>query len=261
MLNIDKLVALGLDASTLLQQQQIGCEMIRICERDGLRWVQTSGRSLLSAFELDDPANPVFPNHRSMLCALLLRKQPATVLNLGFGVGSFERYFHQHLPNTFIESVDTNSELVDLSRQWFRIPHDWPVIIAEAHVHLARSRRAFDLVLCDIFVNDAHPPCLFDANFYASAAQRLCADGVLALNLSPESNAELLRILLPVRKSFSHVMLATLSGHDNVVLVASREAFANISELRLKAQQKRDTPGLNLLDDIAQFTRLPQPES
>jgi hypothetical protein len=261
MLNIDKLIALGSIASTLRQQQQVGCEIIRICEHDGLRWVQSGGRSLLSAFRPDDPANPVFPNHRSMLCALLLRKQPVAVLNLGFGVGSFERYFHQHLPNTYMESVDTNSALVDLSRQWFRIPHEWPVIIAEAHVHLARSRRTFDLLLCDIFANEAHPPCLFEADFYASAAQRLCFDGVLAINLSPESNDELLRILVALRESFVNVMLAKLSDHGNVVLLASRETFPDTAELRLRAQQQRGTPGLHLLDDINQFTVLPQPGS
>ncbi|MFT5445551.1 MAG: spermidine synthase [Gammaproteobacteria bacterium] len=261
MLNIDELIAIGPNASALLHQQQSGSEVIRISEHAGLRWVHTSEQTLLSAFRPDDPATPVFPNHRCMLCALLLCAQPASVLNLGFGVGSFERYFQRHLAHISIESVDTSSALVELSRQWFQIPNDWPVIIAAAHDHLLQSGDTFDLVLCDIFIGDTHPPCLFEADFYAAAAKRLHPDGVLALNLSPESDDELLRILLAVRTSFANVMLSTLSGHGNVVVLASREAFAEITELRRRAQRQHLTPDLDLLDDINRFTRLPQPES
>jgi spermidine synthase len=261
MLNIDELIAIGAKADYLLHQQQSCGEVIRISEHAGLRWVHTSEQTLLSAFRPDDPANPVFPNHRCMLCALLLCAQPARVLNLGFGVGSFERYFQRHLPHISIESVDTNSALVELLQQWFQIANDWPVVIAPAHDHLLQSSGTCDLVLCDIFIGEKHPPCLFDADFYAAAAKRLHTGGALALNLSPESDDELLRILLAVRTSFANVMLTTLSGHGNVVVLASREAFATITELRRRAQRQHLTPDLVLLDDINQFTRLPQPEN
>lgn len=258
MLDIEELIALSHDASTLLHEVRDRDEVIQIRECDGLRWVYTGGHSLLSGFRPHAPAEPVFPNHRCMLCALLLCEQPGTVLNLGFGLGSFERYFHEHLPEVAMVSVDTSALLVQLSRDWFQIPASWPVVIESAHEYLRTSRREFDLILCDIFVGGTHAKCLLEPDFYAAAARRLRAGGVLSLNLAYESDEELLTILLALRESFANVLLTAVNDHGNVIVLASQEAPPHETELSRRAQRRCKNLRLDLGAELARFTHLPQ---
>jgi hypothetical protein len=254
LIDIDQLIALSSDPSTLLLEIRDGDELIQIRECDDLRWAYNGGHALLSAFRPKAPAELVFPHHHSMLCALLLCERPGAVLNLGFGLGSFERYFCAHLAHVKLESVDSSARLVQVSRKWFQIPARWPVIVAAAHKHLHASTAKFDIIFCDIFSGGAHAPCLYDADFYAAAAQRLNSAGVLALNLSPTSDNDLLDILLALRTHFAHVMLSSVSHHGNVVLLASDQRPQNDTELLHRARLRRDSLGMDLRECMQQFT-------
>lgn len=255
-IDVNQLLALNSDPGTLLAEARDGNELIQIRECDDLRWAYSGGRALLSAFRPKAPAELVFPNHHSMLCALLLCERPGAVLNLGFGLGSFERYFRAHLAHVQLVSVDNSAILVQLSRTWFQIPAHWPVIIAAAHQHLHASAAKFDITLCDIFSGGAHALCLYDADFYAAAAQRLNSAGVLALNLSPTSDHDLLDILIALRAHFAHVMLSNVSKHGNVVLLASNQSPVDDAQLLQRARLRRDSLGMDLRECMQQFTRL-----
>ena len=257
MLDIDQLIASHHGPSTLLCEVRDGEEIIQICEHDGLRWAYTGGRAVLSAFRPKTPAQLVFPNHRALLCPLLLCEHSDTVLNMGFGLGSFERYFCASLPDLKVVSVDCSAILLELAQRWFQIRAHWPVIVEPAHAHLCASTARFDIILADIFYRDAHAQCLYEQEFYAAAAQHLNSGSVLALNLSPTSNDDLLEILHALRANFGKVSLSTITNHANVVLLASHEAATDDDAVPHKAQCYKDTLGIDLRDELSQFRRLP----
>ncbi len=257
MLNVNQLITLSRVTSTLLHKTTEGSEVIQVHEHDGLRWAYCGGQSLISAFRPKAPYELVFPNHHSMLCSLLVCEYTDAILNLGFGLGAFERYFGHYYPALDIVSVDDNPVMVELSRAWFEIPQSHCVVIESAYNHLCSSTQKYGVILCDIFFGDMHSNSLYESQFYAAIAQCLKPGGVMAINLSPTSEQEFLKILVPIRDALPHVLLTTITNQDNIVLLASREPLPSLSELNLRAQQRGKTMGFDISAAMDQFIPLP----
>jgi spermidine synthase len=260
-MDVDEYLRLSRVAGTLLCRGDDAGNPLEVHEHGGERWVYTGEDSILSLMRLDAPADPVMPNHIAMLGALLfVDRPPHSVLNLGFGTGAFERFFGDRLPDTNIVSVDTSRTLVELARKYFAIRPDRPVIIRPAEHYLHDTTRVFDLILCDIFQGDRHPDCLADANFHADAAHRLAAGGVMAVNLSPATEQTLLDILLPMRRSFRHVMLVNQVDYGNVVVYAMQHAPVDAHKQHQRAEQVGKELRLDLRHIPERLSTLPPPE-
>ncbi|MEQ8232166.1 MAG: hypothetical protein RLW61_09140 [Gammaproteobacteria bacterium] len=198
-----------------------GEHAIEVREHDGLRWFTAGGNFVQGLMDVARPATLVLPHHQAMLAALAWAPRAARLLNLGFGCGCFERFLHAHLESASIVSVDCEPALVDLARAHFAVPAAWPVTIDRAEHFVATATDVYDIVLCDIFSGEDHADCLFDSYFYADLAARLGNDGVLALNVSPHDDDEVVAILAALRQSIDWVMLAAVAAHGNAVVLAS----------------------------------------
>ena len=260
MMDVDDYLRFSRVADTLLCRNNDAGTAVEVHEHDGERWVYTGEDSILSLMRLDVPADPVMPNHIAMLAALLFVDRPQSVLNLGFGTGAFERFFSDRLPDTNVVSVDTSRTLVELARKYFAIRHDLPVIIRPAEQFLHDNTQGFDLILCDIFQGDRHPDCLTDTDFHADAARSLVAGGVMSVNLSPATEQALLEILLPMRRSFRHVMLVNLVDYGNVVVFAMQHAPVDARELYKRAEQAAEQLRLDLRHIPERLSALPPME-
>lgn len=232
---------------------------LRVYEQGDYRWLSARDSAIQAVMRIASPTELVLPNQIAMLMALLINGSPQQVLNLGFGTGAFERFFHDRLPALKVISVENNPRMVDIARDHFSIPHDWPVQIHTAEDYLARSQLNFDLMLCDIFAGERHPPCLFDATFYSAAAQSLTDRGVFSLNLYPQSEHELVAILLAVRQSFAWIMLVKIPGHGNIVLLACTQPPPPDAELAQRASSILGTLKLDFGDFLGHLERLPPP--
>ncbi|MGB5260701.1 MAG: methyltransferase domain-containing protein [Gammaproteobacteria bacterium] len=236
-MDVEQYLRRSRSGATLLCSDSNAGTPVEVHEYGGERWIYTGEGSVLSLMRLDAPADPVMPNHIAMLAAMLLVDRPQSVLNLGFGTGAFERFFQDRLPDTTVVSVDTSSMLVELARKYFAVRPDWPVVIRPAEEFLNETKQRFDLILCDIFQGDRHPDCLMDAGFHARAAQCLAPGGVMAFNLSPATEQALLDILLPMRRSFRHVLLVDLVDYGNIVVYALQHAPLGAAEQHKRAEQ------------------------
>ncbi|MEQ8663687.1 MAG: hypothetical protein RLW62_22955, partial [Gammaproteobacteria bacterium] len=220
MFQLDEFLASRAPHGRLLARHD-GADVIEVREHDRLRWFTAGGCFVQGLMDLDQPARLVLPNHQAMLAALTWAPRHARILNLGFGCGSFERFAHAHLEASRVVSVECEPALVDLARTHFAVPAAWPVVIDRAEHYVAGAHAPFDLVLCDVFAGEAHAECLFDSYFHADLARCLGADGVLALNLSPQDEEEVVAILAALRQSIDWVMLAPIAAHGNAVVLAS----------------------------------------
>lgn len=258
-MSIDTLLDLSPDQCRAFQISEADQGKLKIYEHAGYRWLSTHDAAIQSIVKIDSPADLLLPNHAAMLMGLLMNESPHQILNLGFGTGAFERFFHHRLPTLNIVSVDCNPIMADLAREYFFVPHDWPVQIQSAEDYLEHSNQTFDVILCDIFAGESHPQCLFDASFYRAAAQRLTGAGVMSLNLYPRSEAEIVSILLAVRQSYPWVMLVKIPRHSNMVLLACTQPLPSDAELAQRADQLTKRLHLNFDYLLKQLERLPQP--
>ena len=258
-MSIDTLLGLSADQCHACQIAEADQGTLKIYEHAGYRWLSTHDAAIQSIVKIDSPADILLPNHAAMLMGLLITISPQRVLNLGFGTGAFERFLHAQLPNLEIISVDSDPIMADLARDYFFVSRDWPVQIQSAEDYLEHSDKTFDLILCDIFAGESHPPCLFDASFYSAAAQRLAGTGVMSLNLYPRSEPEIVSILLAVRQSFPWIMLMKIPRHGNIVLLACKQPPPSDAELTQRADQLTKRLHLNFDDLLKQLERLPPP--
>ena len=249
-----------LELDPLHSERDNNGHLIEVHEHQKLRWMQIGSRDLQALVRVDDPALPLLNTNQSMLAALLFCPSPQSMLNLGLGGGSFERFFTHAFPELSMTSVELNTTVVDLARQFFFLPPHYPVVIECADSFLARGSKQYDLILCDIFDSRDHPACLLNADFYGHCHRSLSTRGVLALNLAPKTRDELLEILVAVRKHFSWVLLLDVDHCGNYLVYCLKQEAEVREVLEARAESLQQSWGLELVDIPDRLTRLPKPE-
>jgi spermidine synthase len=254
-LSLDKLS--NLDGRLLYADESNG-QTIEVREQGDLRWLHFGGHAIQALMRLDRPDELLLPYNIAMLGALLFVDKPRHLLNLGLGSGSFERFFRARMPGLSVTSVESNATVVDLARQYFFIPQQQSVFIQSADDFLLRHKKIYDLIFCDIFAGDHHPTFMEQAPFYESLSRCLRENGVVAMNLLPKNDTELLNILLAVRRHFAWVWLMEFPDHRNIVLYLMNHKPLEKSELELRAAELGRSLGVDLGDLPRRLLRLPE---
>lgn len=231
---------------------------IEVREGDGLRWMHFGGDAIQAMMIIDEPYTPIIPYQIYMLAVLLLNPAANFALNLGVGGGSFERFFAHYLPELMVTSVESNPDVIGLLPDFFSISAGIPVINRDAAAYLSDCTTSYDLILCDLFDHSGHNPCAHDREFYANALRCLSSTGVFAINLLPETEAEMVDILLAVRSSFERVMLVEIPFYKNILLFCLRQSAPDRELLELRCQKLAETVGIDLTDIIDSMLLLPQ---
>jgi len=255
---LEKINQLKPEQSLLLHSELVGDQRIEIREYENLRWMSVGGHSVQSLIDVEAPEQILLPNLQAMLAAFLFCENPVRLLNLGLGGGAFERNFVSKLPELEITSVESSQEVIRLANEYFCIPDHCQLIHDSAEHFLAQEQSAFDIILCDLFAGEKHPDCLYDTGFYADAYRCLKDDGVLAINLLPLSEKELIEILLPIRNHFDWVLLFETPNHANIILFALSSEPLTKSELETRASELIKVLDIDLTDIPNQLHILPR---
>jgi len=207
------------------------------------RWLNIDGYLIQSVMDLDQPGKLMNPVNIYMLAVLYFIENPVRVLNLGFGGGVFERFFIEHYANITLHSVENNETIIHLAREYFGIEPDYPVYLQSAEKFVAGNDAKYNLILCDIFSQEDHPVCLYSESFYSDCQGCLDDDGIIVLNLVCESEKDLLKILLQLRKVFRYGCLLEIPEHQNIIVFASKQDFlSNMRQLQVA--------GLNQVEEL-----------
>ncbi len=233
---------------------------IEVREQDGLRWMHFGGIAIQAMLALEEHRHPVIPYQLNMLSVLLLHTSPGSLLSLGLGGGSFERFFSGFKPGMSLTTVESNPDVIQLQRDYFPVPESVAVIQSDAASYLSHSTEAYDIILCDIFELSHMPSCLDRGDFYANTFRSLTAQGVLAINLLPQSEEELLNILLAIRASFDHLMLLQLPDFKNVLLFCLKQEPPGTTQLQQRAEALLADTGIDLSHVAKDISKLPKPQ-
>jgi len=210
--------------STLVFQQARRAYTLNVYEDVAYRWLTLGSSFIQSLIRCSEPSRVLLPYTQAMLLALVFRPDPQRLLNLGCGGGTFERFLFNYYPDLAITSVEPNSDIVKASREFFQLPSSHPVLSQSANAFLTENAIKYDLIFCDIHDGKQHPDDLYDAGFYSHIRRCLTDDGVLVMNLVPDSERQLLDILLPVRKVFGRQQLLDFDDYKNVILYVFAQA-------------------------------------
>ena len=254
---LEEIHSLKPEQTQLLHAEVIDGQSLEVRQYEQYRWMNIGGQCIQSLVDVDLPDQFMLPNIQAMLGALLFCPHPEHVLNLGFGGGSIERFFMSKLPELDLTSVDSNESVIHLTKKYFSVPEDYVVVMDSAEHYLSLVNDKFDIIFCDIFFAERHPDCLYEDEFYANTFNALKDQGVLALNLLPLSEQEIIEILIQIRNHFKSVLLLETPNHANIILFALTGEAPSLKVMETQAVKLLYEPGIDIRDVPARLNVLP----
>jgi len=253
---LEKIYDLSPEQSQVLRSESVDGQLIEVREFENYRWLQIGGDSIQGLMDVSSPSQILLPNIQALLATLLFCPEPKQLLNLGFGCGSIERFCIDSFTDIEITSLETSELVIQLAKEFFFIGEGCQIINASAEKFLANENKAYDIILCDIFNDEEHPACLYEDSFYKNLVNCLDDKGVLAINLLPESEDDVLNILLRMKNYFDHISLLEVPNHFNAILFASNFKLGETLELETLANKTLNKTGLDLKDLPQRLNRL-----
>mgnify|MGYP002622548073 CR=1 FL=1 len=224
-MSLEQIYNLQPEQSELLYSDSIENQRIEVREWTHYRWLHIAGESVQALIDLNDAHSVVLPNIRTLLLTLLLQPDAKKLLNLGLGGASIERYLRKYHSSIEVKSIEANAKVIELAKEYFKLPPNSEIINSTAADYFAKNRTVYDIILCDIFEDEQQPACLYDQAFYKNLDKSLSKTGSLAINLLPESEEDVIQLILPMKGYFDHISLLEIDDHTNVVIFACRQSM------------------------------------
>lgn len=247
-MSLEKIAQLEADQSQLLYSGNIEDESIEVREWQQYRWLHIGDSSVQALMDLNNIDHIVLPNIQAMLAVLLFCPEPKSLLNLGLGGASLERYLNSKFSETAVRSIEFNKQIISLAKDYFNLPEKIDVVHDTAEHFLSSQTDSYNIVLCDIFVADKQDDCLYNERFYADINKCIDENGILAMNILPDSEEDVVNVLLPIKNYFGYIYLLQFSDFDNAIIFASRNKIPDKSELQKRADELRVKTDLDLTD-------------
>jgi len=205
--------------------------------------VDKTGRVIeQSAMDLLRPEKLVFGYERLMLAAFALARAPRSALLLGLGGGAMLRHLAAYLPDCEVTVVEREPVVRALARRYFHLKHS--VVMADAGEVVAATRRAFDVVLVDLY--DAGGAAETKKRFWKDCLRALRPGGALGINWAEFVGAtrmqeEARAIAAAIGRSF---FLTERHSRPNVVQLAPTDRGFSMIQLSARLKRFADTHNL-----------------
>jgi spermidine synthase len=155
------------------------------------------------------------------------RPDGRNALVIGLGAGIIPSWLGKRGVRTDV--VDIDPVVVDAARRYFDFHSTGEVFLEDARSHLARSTKAYDYVVLDVFNGDTTPGHVLSREALELVRNRMAPEGILAVNLIGSLGVESFMtasVIRTLQAVFRHVEVFTIaaeggeSGIKNFVLLA-----------------------------------------
>jgi spermidine synthase len=176
-----------------------------------------------SVVKLGDPDHIELPYVRAMLVSLALVESPQRILVVGLGGGTIPNFLHHHYPETTIDVVDIDPEVVRIAREFFGFRPDarLRVHVADGRQFIEQANPPYDLILLDAYGADSIPHHLATREFLQAVRRALTPHGLAAGNIWSRSSNRLYDSMVNTyRDVFDRLYLLDTRGAGNVIFFA-----------------------------------------
>lgn len=160
---------------------------VTISEQAGVRYLHFGTEWVQGAMRIARPFALELEYQQQMMAPLLFAPGARRVLQLGLGAAALVKACWQVLPDADIQVVEISGEVVDVARQWFKLPLSDRLTVtiddAESFVAHPRRRACADWLQVDLYDAAAKGPVCDDLEFYRNCRRLLDSPGVAAINL------------------------------------------------------------------------------
>ena len=216
-------------------------QALEVIERDGIRFLR-GDRAMQSALYVHN-LEPALVYQRWQPAALLLNPEIDSVLVLGMGAGSTDRYLRQARPDLEADYVDIDPAVPEIAERFFSFE---PGPLKRTHVVDARrfltgTEKRWDYIYSDCYIGLAVPFHLTTAEFFDLVRRRLNPGGVLGINLAARMDAPFVRAMYrTVASRFGDALVFAVQGTSNTLVLASMEPVLMPREQMLERARELD---------------------
>lgn len=207
--------------------------------REGQRRVLRFGHPDAEDQSVYDPSRP---DHeplgyvRSALMALAHAQGGQRLLMIGLGGGSYLRHVRLLAPKMALEAVEVSPLVVQLCRRYFALPRGVEIHVEDGRRFVRRTRRHYDVVFVDAYDAVDYPSHLGTREFFGEVRRILAPGGVVAANLSPNTDEMEARLVYTFRAVFPRAgCFSTAAG--NSVLIGWTGVQPGQSEVRARLRR------------------------
>jgi spermidine synthase len=151
-----------------------------------------------------------------------LGRAPEKLAMLGTAAGTTARAYQHYFPETTVDAVEIDGELLDIGRRWFGLRPGPRLRLhtQDARPFLRSTHERYDAIFVDAYRQPYIPFYLTTKEFFALVRDRLTPGGVVAINIGhPQGSARLEQVLTAtVHTAFKHVVRDPVEDVNTVLL-------------------------------------------
>jgi spermidine synthase len=190
-----------------------------------------------------------------MIASVPLVDKPKRILIVGLGGACLQRYLHDLLSDTVIESAELDPVVLDVARKYFYFTEDarQKVHIGDGREYMEKSQEKYDLIMLDAFSDTSIPYRLATQEFLQRVKERLAKGGIVCANLWSHQ-ADYPNMLKTYAMVFQelHVLPCPLPWSNHILVAMPTKQKLTVYKWKEKAKSfdKAHPTGLKLIDFI-----------
>lgn len=214
------------------------------------------GGARQSVVKPGDPDHIELPYARTMMAAIAVVEEPRRVLVVGLGGGTIPSFLHKHYPQTIIDVVDIDPDVVDAAKKFFgfTVSPTMRAYVRDGRGFIEECKGLYDIIFLDAFGSDNIPYHLATREFLTAVRQALKPQGIVAGNIwSSSSNPLHDAMVRTYQEVFESVYLLDVQGAGNeIILAVPRKYHISREELARRSQAISQAKGFrfDLGEDI-----------
>ena len=182
--------------------------------------------------------------------------EDCSVLILGMGTGTYATQCRKYYGDMDIEGVEIDEKITALSREYFHLPEDVPVVTYDGRAFLNAVDKKYDVIMVDAYQDITIPFQMSSVEFFMLVKAHLAENGVMVVNMNMRGSDEgnINQYLADtISYVFGEVYTVEVSGSTNRELFASdnkemisglEEGVARLEEGNLQAMMERTAGNL-----------------
>ena len=148
------------------------------------------------------------------------------VLILGMGTGTFAEQCRRYFPSSRITGVEIDGKIIALSRKYFGLPEEIPVVAYDGRAFLQADENRYDVIMVDAFRDITIPFQMSSVEFFRMVENHLAPGGVVSVNLNMRAGGEgniNERLIDTIASAFPAIRVVPVAGDTNLALFAARD--------------------------------------
>ena len=229
-----------------------------VLENKLFRWLCVDEeQAIQSCMCIAKPAKLNLPYQQFMMMWQLLstEKSPHSTGLIGIGGGDIIRYLQKNFPQMEITAVDNEPQIAKIANEHFVIKPEQKKLtlqIENAEQYIKQNHQ-HDLLLIDVVADSLLPDFLSKIDFWKNCHASLNGNGIMVVNVIPESEEHFLNILEILRNVFGYIPLCVdVPEHKNIVLLVPRseDMLPSLNMLKQRSAEQQKTSGLPFMQCV-----------